>query len=226
MARTTMKALKAMKAKGGGAKGGKGGTKVKGGGGATDKGGTKVKGGTKAKGAGAKDKGKDTSTKVKEMGKNNGALRDKGNGKGKDEGGRRRMAFFFNTLSGDKILREFESSEFVRKLIDSLPIDRANFDPHHIRIMKEVPRWCKLSEAPIRHGENLYAVNTQGKFASYGAGLYINQDLFIKKTNDKETKEKETKEKESAEQHLTPLYGHSIAGLLLGRQRGMPHQLQ
>ena len=219
MARTTMKALKAMKAKGGGAKGGKGGTKVKGGGGATDKGGTKVKGGTKAKGAGAKDKGKDTSTKVKEMGKNNGALRDKGNGKGKDQGGRR-MALFFNTLSGEKILREFESSEFVSEVIDSLPIDKANFDPHHIRIMKDVSRWCKLSEAPIRHGENLYVVNTQGKFASYGAGLYINQDLF-KKTDDKETKEKE-----SAEQHLTPLYGHSIAGLLLGRQRGMPHQLQ
>ena len=195
MARKTKKPPKTMKAKGGGAKGGAmcGGAKGKGGA-------AKGKGGAKAK-----DKGKDTETKVKEMGKNNEILRDKGNGKGKDEGERKMwshltsktmtalspktmMGFYVKTLSDQKVNFRCHRTETVSKVRASLPIDWVNVQPHNILIMKIVPFWCSLREANIEPAEELYAVNREAFY----------EDLFTVQ-KEEEAKEKDGKKKKTAE---------------------------
>ena len=195
MAPKAMSVMKAMKAKGGGAKGGAmcGGAKGKGGA-------AKGKGGAKAK-----DKGKDTETKVKEMGKNNEILRDKGNGKGKDEGERKMwshrtsktmtalspkkmLGFYVNTLSGQKRTFRCHRSELVSKVRNSLPIDWVKVQTHNILIMKIVPFWSTLRQANIEPAEELYAVNREAFY----------ENLFTVQ-KEEEAKEKDGKKKKTAE---------------------------
>ena len=97
------------------------------------------------------------------------------------------------------------SSDPVSKLRASLPIDWVIVNPTNILIMRNVDHWCKLSEAQIKDGETLYAVNQSGEPEMNQSGkwlaFYTNQELFVET---EETKEKEKKEMETAEQEMPP----------------------
>ena len=204
MARTTMKALKAMKAKGGGAKGGKGGTKVKGGG-AKDKGGIEVKGGTKARGGSAKGKGKGKrqgqGQKGKGKSKGQGNFPRKKTQEDKDEQGGA-IVVYVRTLGGEQKIMWCGKHDIVRKLKERMPINWADKHPNDILLMKPVPYWDHCG-AQISSGDIVYAVNQakiEDKPVCVNGRLYLNQTLFEgkkeKATNVKDAKEKQVEEQE------------------------------
>ena len=200
MARTTMKA------KGGGAKGGKGGTKVKGGG-AKGKGGIEVKGGTKARGGSAKGKGKGKGQgqgqKGKGKSKGQGNFPRKNAKEDKEEQGGA-IVVYVRTLAGEQTIMRCGKHDLVRKLKEKCGCDWAYTHPNDILVMVPVSYWRKLSDAQITSGSIVYVVNQakiEDKPVCVNGRLYLNQTLFEGK-KEKATNVKETKEKQAEEQEI------------------------